>query len=70
MTYRKPRGRSASRRPRGVRTSVTLPQDIYRTMEALARQKKVSTAWVMRDAAERYVAEQWPLLDRVAVPKS
>jgi hypothetical protein len=35
---------------------------LYRTLEALARQKKVSTAWVLRDAAEKYIAEQWPLL--------
>jgi hypothetical protein len=31
-------------------------------MEDLAAQKKVSLAWVVRDAAEKYVAEQWPLL--------
>jgi hypothetical protein len=31
-------------------------------LEAIARSKKVSVAWVVRDATERYVAEQWPLL--------
>jgi predicted transcriptional regulator len=41
---------------------VSLRPELYRTLEALARQKKVSTAWVLRDAAERYVADQWPLL--------
>jgi hypothetical protein len=46
---------------RVVRASVSLRPDLYRTLEALARQKKVSTAWVLRDAAEKYVAEQWPL---------
>lgn len=46
-----------------VRASVSLRSDLYKTLEALAKQKKVSTAWVLRDAAEKYVAEQWPLLD-------
>ena len=47
--------------PRVVRASVSLKADLYRTLEALAQQKKVSTAWILRDAAERYVADQWPL---------
>jgi hypothetical protein len=54
-------GRSTRRKPRAIRASVSLPPEIYRTLEALAKQKRVSTAWVMRDAAEKYVAEQWPL---------
>jgi len=29
-------------------------------LEEIARLKKVSVAWVVRDAAERYVAEQSP----------
>jgi metal-responsive CopG/Arc/MetJ family transcriptional regulator len=40
------------------RASVTFPHDLYRTLEALARKKKVSIAWVVRDAAERYVADE------------
>lgn len=35
-----------------------------RPSEAIARSKKVSVAWVVRDAAEKYVAEQWPLLEK------
>jgi predicted DNA-binding protein len=46
---------------RTVRASVSLRLDLYRTLEALAKQKKVSTAWVLREAAEKYVSEQWPL---------
>jgi hypothetical protein len=41
-----------------VRASITFPPSLYETLEAVARQKKVSLAWVVRDAAERYVAEQ------------
>ena len=31
------------------------------TLQEIAKQKKVSVAWVIRDAAEKYIAEQWPL---------
>lgn len=44
------------------RTSVTFPTELHHTLEQIAKQKKVSLAWVVRDAAERYVADQWPLL--------
>jgi hypothetical protein len=39
-----------------VRASISFPPDLYETLEDLAKQKKVSLAWVVRDAAERYVA--------------
>jgi predicted transcriptional regulator len=44
-----------------TRTSVTLSSEVYASLEIIAKQKKVSVAWVIRDAAERYVSEQWPL---------
>jgi predicted transcriptional regulator len=40
---------------------VTLSSEVYASLEIIAKQKKVSVAWVIRDAAERYVFEQWPL---------
>jgi predicted DNA-binding protein len=43
------------------RASVSFPPELYRTLEALAKQKKVSIAWVVREAAEKYVEAQWPL---------
>ena len=43
------------------RASVTFPPDLYQTLEELAKKKKVSVAWIVRDAAEKYVADQWPL---------
>lgn len=46
------------------RASVTLPSDVYRTLEQIAREKKVSLAWVIREAAERYIADKWPLFGR------
>jgi predicted DNA-binding ribbon-helix-helix protein len=44
-----------------VRASISFPRELYETLEEMARQKKVSLAWVVRDAAEQYVAEKWPL---------
>jgi metal-responsive CopG/Arc/MetJ family transcriptional regulator len=44
-----------------VRASISFPPDLYETLEELAKRKKVSLAWVVRDAAERYIAEQEPL---------
>ena len=41
-----------------LRASVSFPPELYRILEEIAKQKKVSLAWVVRDAAERYVADQ------------
>ncbi len=43
------------------RTSVTFTPEVYTSLETIAKQKKVSLAWVIRDAAEKYVSDQWPL---------
>lgn len=43
------------------RASVTFPPELYETLESLAKKKKVSLAWIVREAAEKYVADQWPL---------
>ncbi|MBA4285798.1 MAG: hypothetical protein C0434_09740 [Xanthomonadaceae bacterium] len=47
---------------RTARASVSFPQDLYATLEQIAKGKKVSVAWVIRDAAKKYVGDQWPLL--------
>lgn len=41
-----------------VRASVSLPRDVHAELERLARIKRVSLAWVIRDAAERYITDQ------------
>lgn len=38
-----------------LRASISFPRDLYHELEHIAKQKKVSLAWVIRDAAERYV---------------
>lgn len=45
----------------GIRASVSFPLDLYGSLEMLAEKKKVSLAWIVRDAAEKYVADEWPL---------
>ena len=44
-----------------VRATISFPSDIYQTLEDIARQKKVSLAWVVREATEQYIADKWPL---------
>ena len=39
-----------------VRASISFAPEVYRSLEDIAKEKKVSLAWVVRDEAERYVA--------------
>jgi len=61
MVTKAKRGRRPPKDPT-ARASVSLPKALYETLGRIARQKKVSVAWVIREAAEKYVADQWPLL--------
>jgi len=47
-----------------VRASISFPPDVYETLESIAKEKKVSLAWVVREAAEKYIADKWPLFKR------
>jgi metal-responsive CopG/Arc/MetJ family transcriptional regulator len=40
-----------------VRASISFPPALYETLEGIAKEKKVSLAWFVRDAAEKYVAD-------------
>lgn len=60
------RGRKRVHRQRSARATVSIAPDTYQTVQAIAKQKKVSAAWVIRDAVDKYVAEQWPLLHRAS----
>jgi hypothetical protein len=44
-----------------VRATISFPSDIYQTLEDMALDKKVSLAWVVRDAVEQYIELKWPL---------
>lgn len=54
---------SDTRTPKSTRASVSFPPEVYEELEKLAAAKKVSLAWVVREAAEKYVADQWPLFN-------
>jgi metal-responsive CopG/Arc/MetJ family transcriptional regulator len=57
MTTKKP-GSGKAEMQRSPRISITFPSDLYQTIEVIAKQKKVSLAWVVRDAGERYVEKR------------
>ena len=38
-----------------VRTSTSIPRENYEQLENLAAQNKVSVAWIVRDAIEKYL---------------
>lgn len=46
------------------RASVSFPVELYQTLEHLAKEKKVSVAWIVREAAEKYVADRHPLFSK------
>lgn len=48
----------------GTRASVTFPPDLYAELERISEEKKVSVAWVVRDAVEKYLEAQYPLFRR------
>jgi predicted DNA-binding protein len=49
-----------------MRTSITFPQELYSTLEDIAKKKKVSLAWVVREAAEKYIADLHPLFGKMS----
>ena len=61
MRANKGKRKSVPEAASSVRATITFPTELYTTLEEIAKQKKVSLAWVVRDAAERYLSEKWPL---------
>jgi predicted DNA-binding ribbon-helix-helix protein len=53
-------GKSMKMQTPAVRASISFPPALYETIEEIAKQKKVSLAWVVREAAEKYVTELKP----------
>jgi metal-responsive CopG/Arc/MetJ family transcriptional regulator len=54
-------------KPKMPRASATLTPEVYETLEQIAREKKVSLSWVIRDAAESYIADKWPLFGKSTI---
>ena len=59
VTKRKTKAEAPTRM---TRMSVGFPPELFRTLEQIADQQKVSVGWIVRDAAEKYVSDRWPLL--------
>ena len=62
MAARAKRRVSSPPEPKTVRASIGFPAEVYKALEDIAKEKKVSVAWIVRDATEQYVARRWPLL--------
>jgi hypothetical protein len=45
-----------------TRVSISVPNDDYADLKKAALQKRVSVAWVVRDAVHEYLKNQSPLL--------
>lgn len=65
MPPERPRTRKMKSAKAALRSTVSFPPELYHTLEQMAKQKKVSVAWIVRDATEKYVADQWPLLEKI-----
>ena len=55
MATKAKRSGKAPSEPKTLRASVGFPRELYAALEDLAKEKKVSVAWIVRDAAEQYV---------------
>lgn len=67
MNQKRGIGKDSSKSGTAVRASISFPPEIYESLENIAKEKKVSLAWVVREAAEQYVGEKWPLFGRKVV---
>jgi len=58
---KKNNGERRTMKPKGaclIRASISFPPNLYKTLEEIAKEKKVSLAWVVRDAAEKYITDK------------
>ena len=44
-----------------VRSTISFPFKLHEALEEIAKEKKVSLAWVVREASEKYIADKRPL---------
>ena len=59
----KKQAKAAVKRPT-ARVTVSFPTDLHETLEQIAKAQKVSFGWIVRDAAEKYISDRWPLLGK------
>lgn len=51
---------------KSVRITITVPVEDHAELDAIAARKKVSVAWVVRDAIDQYLSANAPLFRRSA----
>jgi predicted DNA-binding protein len=61
MKAPKKEGQKAMKAPTAVRASISFPSEMYQTLEGIAKEKKVSLAWIVREGMEQYISDKWPL---------
>ncbi len=64
MKERKEDERSTGLETSSVRASISFAPENYEALKCLAREKKVSLAWIVRDAVDKYIAEHDRRLER------
>lgn len=52
-----------------IRASISFPKSHYEDLERIAAEKRVSLAWVVREAIEQYLIERWPLIQKRGEPQ-
>lgn len=63
MATRSKREAKPKDEPKSLRASVSFPRELYEALEMIAKEKKVSVAWIVRDAAQKYVGARYPLFE-------
>jgi predicted DNA-binding ribbon-helix-helix protein len=53
--------RKVAGKKRMKRATLSFRAAVYETLEKIAEEKKVSLAWVVREAVDGYIGEKWPL---------
>ncbi len=51
-------GRMEAQNTTSVGVPISFPPNLYEGLERLAKEKKVSRAWVVRDAVEKFVTDE------------
>lgn len=64
LAKKDPETKVSARGMAAVRATISFPRELYDTLGEIAKHNKVSLAWVVREAAEQYVGEKWPLFKR------
>ena len=52
-----------------VRATISFPPGVHELLQQIATEKKVSLAWVVREAVDTYIDEKWPLFKRTGVSR-